>query len=1208
MLCDKCNAEMILVPAGYHCKYCDLQSSSEEPPGKYETAPPREREEIKAVAGSIEKRDSKNHSVSRDRNEQQSSLFDSSLLDSVTAPPSMDTRQENNSQRDSAFSHVKDIAPAEGLVKQFSAEPSVDFSDRPISDADQLLDNRYRLGKQLGEGGVGTVFLALDTRANREVAIKKVKLKDSQSGSTAVEEACALARLQHEGIVDFQDAFYSVPYVYIAMEYFPSIDLRTWVFENLKRGIPSLVEISSIIEGISQPLSHMHVSGINHCDIKPANILIDHQRQIKLIDLGFSRTQSLRRAIKGGGGFGTPGFSAPEQIAYAQDSVQADIYSFGAVLYFLLSGGEEPGQAYIDIEKVKLVHFQEVLRKALHRQKGQRYQTVVEFVDHLKRILKTLRTSGSGKSGPKRNHIPPGEKFTTAHKAKAEPKICNEQKTTNSVPGQRNAKELSLSLHRRVNTCDFIEAYSDMHELISNHEADPISKGLVSDELRINGLSRGDLERCYKDAIAARALFEEAESALNLGEMERALKHFKEILQEYPADKLALELIEGRRVVKGFTYKALELVVDSNTRAAELFENAEDKVGAGDLPQALELLEEIVQLKATGLSKSLLNGDIRIAEWKLIDLRTRVQETENFKNKLLDLETAIERKDYTSSLEEVDALLDIYSHLNEAKLIHEGRLRIGSLDYDSLHARAAKQYEEKAAEELLEGIHVALRDHAWTKAWNQLQSLLGDYGNTAVAESLQGDAVLISQLTKHGMNALYLIESETKRVLDEAVNLLEEKAYKEALGMITQRLSSDQNSAFAREISEGGDICTGWSLPRLQSHVQRVHEVEIALVDVEKQIDESRIFEAFHAWEDICEMYGDLESVSDLISGKSTLGGLKISEIQQSYSEYIECSKAVEEAGKVLAKGDLIGAFEILQELHQARPEHMVLRDLLSGAKKIGNFTFHSLSKEVEAIDKKARQEQQQILARVKISQAKEVICPGALQRFGGINFVWCPPGEFLMGLDGLEANTEAGCLKHRVFITKGFWISTTPVTQNQWCKVMGSRVGNFQGMLSGNRPVEMINWHDACAFTRQFGESTSDPNFRLPTEAEWEYVCRANTLTRWFFGSAHADLPKYAWTDSCSGKKTQSVGKLKPNPWGLYDLYGNVWEWVQDWASPKTGDTEFDPTGPQSGKKKLARGGSWFDNHMGADSMKRVGFFPDTRDSIIGLRIVRNS
>ncbi len=186
-----------------------------------------------------------------------------------------------------------------------------------------------------------------------------------------------------------------------------------------------------------------------------------------------------------------------------------------------------------------------------------------------------------------------------------------------------------------------------------------------------------------------------------------------------------------------------------------------------------------------------------------------------------------------------------------------------------------------------------------------------------------------------------------------------------------------------------------------------------------------------------------------------------------------------------------------------------------------------------------------------------------ALDLGGGVtmHMVLIRPGKFMMG----EYQD-----RHEVTISKPFYMGVTEVTQAQYEAVMGTNPSKFKGATN---PVEMVAWNDATDFCKKLSAKTRRA-VRLPTEAEWEYACRAGTQTAFSFGDDPSALGEYAWYENNSKKMPHPVGQKKPNAWGLYDMYGNVWEWCADWFGDYPKGPATDPSGPASGKLRAVRGG----------------------------------
>ncbi|ETX03174.1 MAG: hypothetical protein ETSY1_01000 [Candidatus Entotheonella factor] len=201
------------------------------------------------------------------------------------------------------------------------------------------------------------------------------------------------------------------------------------------------------------------------------------------------------------------------------------------------------------------------------------------------------------------------------------------------------------------------------------------------------------------------------------------------------------------------------------------------------------------------------------------------------------------------------------------------------------------------------------------------------------------------------------------------------------------------------------------------------------------------------------------------------------------------------------------------------------------------------------------------------------------------ITFVLIPAGTFLMGTpaDQVDAVVNRYELKrewvedetpqHEVEISQPFYLGEMEVTQAQWQAVMGSNPSWFKGH---ERPVEQVSWEEVQEFIRRLNTREGREIYRLPTEAEWEYAARAGTTGDFSFGSDPSELKDYAWYGENSGGETHPVRQKKPNDWGLYDMSGNVWEWVQDWYGDYLADTVVDPQGPNNGANRVVRGGGW--------------------------------
>lgn len=226
---------------------------------------------------------------------------------------------------------------------------------------------------------------------------------------------------------------------------------------------------------------------------------------------------------------------------------------------------------------------------------------------------------------------------------------------------------------------------------------------------------------------------------------------------------------------------------------------------------------------------------------------------------------------------------------------------------------------------------------------------------------------------------------------------------------------------------------------------------------------------------------------------------------------------------------------------------------------------------------------------------------------------VWITPGEFMISsptnevgrfLDKEDPQTE-------VALTRGYWISRYEVTQREFQDLLHFNPSLFKG--DPQRPVEDVSWIEAVRFCQQLTERerkaarlTDEFEYRLPTEAEWAFACRAGTTTRFSYGDdpGYRLLGNYAWYGANSALRPHPIGQKFPNPWGLYDLHGNVFEWTSDWYGPLPGGKVTDPQGATSGTDRVIRGGYWGSTPDLCRSAVRVHFEPTTRLSYLGFRI----
>ena len=212
------------------------------------------------------------------------------------------------------------------------------------------------------------------------------------------------------------------------------------------------------------------------------------------------------------------------------------------------------------------------------------------------------------------------------------------------------------------------------------------------------------------------------------------------------------------------------------------------------------------------------------------------------------------------------------------------------------------------------------------------------------------------------------------------------------------------------------------------------------------------------------------------------------------------------------------------------------------------------------------------------------------------------PAGKFVMGSPKKEVGRYDGETQHKVTLTKPFYMGKYEVTQEQWESVMGNNPSDTKGT---NLPVTDVSWNDCQEFIKKLNGITKG-KYRLPTEAEWEYACRAGITTAYSFGAKIT--PKDANYDDSGIDKPIEVGSYKPNTFGLYDMHGNVWEWCEDWKADYPKGAVIDPNGPAKREYRVLRGGSFNGYVSGARSSSRGYYSPTIRSYIVGFRLARTA
>ncbi len=232
-------------------------------------------------------------------------------------------------------------------------------------------------------------------------------------------------------------------------------------------------------------------------------------------------------------------------------------------------------------------------------------------------------------------------------------------------------------------------------------------------------------------------------------------------------------------------------------------------------------------------------------------------------------------------------------------------------------------------------------------------------------------------------------------------------------------------------------------------------------------------------------------------------------------------------------------------------------------------------------------------------------------QNFLGMEFVYIFAGTFMMGTPPEQTVKDTDEPYQEVTLSNDFFIQTTEVTRKQWHAVMGKTLPPilkppFFSDCGDDCPIENVSWNDAQTFIRKLNEKEDSKKYRLPTEAEWEYACRAGSDAYFCFGDNFDNIGEFGWYRDNSNNRVHPVGLKKTNAWGLYDMHGNVWEWCQDSKVKSPSSPVTDPTGAKKGTHRVCRGGSWRNYDGGVRCAYRDYVAVDRGDNFLGFRVAR--
>ena len=1119
------------------------------------------------------------------------------------------------------------------------------------------LESRYKIEGTLGQGGMGAVLLAIDTRLERKVAIKRI-LGEAAGNRMAVTrfltEAKAIAALHHPNIVLIFDYGWAKDGPFLTMEYVDGGSLR----DLCKSGPLQLDRAVAIACQLCDGLAKAHDQGIIHRDIKPANVLLTKDGIPKLADFGLAKDraddhgQTMTGAV-----IGTPDFMPPEQHEGAGFvDHRSDLWSLAATVYQMVTGRSPRSIRFKDVHE----SMQDVLGKALEDKKEERYQSARELRDALRTALRTEGVSASPGStvigemqegqcaacGTVNTDF--NRKFCRSPKCGAPMRVsclkCDRQiPVWDAICGECGGNQPQLLTDMRLS----LESKRTLAEsMLAAYRFDEAA-GLASDVTATGRREFHDLAEWAKAFLVSTAEEQTRQQSRAADQVQEALAHLR--AYDYPAAIHSLEAIpEPLR-----TLEASSRLLECHSRqheATQLLRSIAERINRKDIEGLLPHVERAVELRGD-------RADVLKIRQQLVERRdfrlARAQAALNAG----DVPTAA-RALAGAAADDFGSSADLVERVNKAvDLEHQLVAVVKDAKADGVISEIEAREILRLATEYLainpkndkvqllvrqcQKIVPPLREEKRQSAARQSAVIQDDPDSISNVDTVHppsedgrpvdgiascNDLDLVDLESRYrrdrtlgegGMGIVYLAtdtrlnrEVAIKQIRgacagDQTVvsRFLEQSKWVAAINhpnivQIYDYGRSEGGPFLVMEYVEGGsllDRCRSGPIPldraigivcHLCEGLEAVHGKGIVHRDIKPanvlltKDGIPKLADFSLAWKGGRAAAGAVIGTPDfmapeqrkdarLVDHRSDLWSLAATSYQMMTGR----------SPKVLR----------LHELPQALQG--VLGKALAETKDARFQSALELREAFEAVIRETRQANSQ-----PTPPFPPAPLPGTsrtIRNSIGVELTLIPVGAFTMG-------------KRTVRLTKPYFIGLHPITVAQWEAVMG--VAKSHG-TDANCPVEQVNWDDASAFCQTLSafpdEVWAGRAYRLPTEAEWEHACRAGTTTHYSFGDDNSRLDEYAWFSDNSSMQAHPVGRKKPNAWGLYDMHGNVKEWVSDWYGdyPKTDMT--DPPGPATGTLRVRRGGGWNSSANDCRSGFRGYANAAIKDKALGFRVV---
>jgi|GEM_PF-658382 len=1056
----------------------------------------------------------------------------------------------------------------------------------------------FKISAKLGEGGMGEVYLARQISMDRNVALKILPATLSRQKDLSarfLNEVKLLAKLEHPHIVMAYGAGEDAGVLFLAMTYVEGESLEA----RLKREGPfSERSALAIARKLALALSYAwNKHQLLHRDIKPSNVLLDRDGEPKLADFGLAKSLSADTALTMTNMLiGTPNYMSPEQIeGSAQVDTRADMYSLGALLYNLVTG-EVPFAG---------TSVMEVLRKQI----AEPLPDPREFNAELSEGCVILMENMLAKDRDER----PGSWEAVIADID---RVVDEKSPTKALP------EMGASTLIRIR---------DVKRLAE-------VKGRGPRSVKTGGKPGPGPVKSQKNKARMKAwawagagvgilVLIVGGIALVLGLSAKSDQAEGRARASGPAGALhsgaaTTNQSDGQTLVSGPADAARRdtatVSTSSNTPAkvTQAYLAALEYVSshAEDFDGSIGRLEE-VRKDGAGTEYAQKAGE----QIRRLEAEKRRKVDAAWRGLKQAAEKLADQKQYAKGI----LLLEQYAGLYAAELASDRKqlAEEWTAKDQAQKDEKAKQQAEKEEKKQKAEVEAAEKGRQAAAQTNL---------NAATGEAAQADE------TRQRLNGL--LDNAAEDILKQDLAGAEARLRRAQADAKFAAVANELAAAaqFAQGLGDGGDLILksfesqkGQAV-RIQMHNGTMEEGTVLGVaggkvrlsrTVSGGMIEKPLAPANLSPQEKQRRLGDAKNPATM-----TMRGLLALEAKDraGAEALFAAAGALEEAGQ---SSGVAAALARVMKMTTAEGRELVARQALQALVKMAGVTNAAdTNLVVQAVGDQTYSSNQVVKIQAAVAEFRKHYGETAATKtnaallealaavsvtpvgfmavnFGGgvkLEMVWIKPGSFMMG---------AGAEAHRVRLSKGFWMGKYEVTQEQWEKIMGNKPSSFKG---ANLPVENVSWNDCQEFLKKLNAlfekrkgKLGNGEFRLPTEAQWEYACRAGTRTVFYTGDADGDLDRAGWYQGNAGGATHTVGQKEKNAWGLYDMHGNVWEWCEDWFGPYAAGDATDPTGPSVGSTRVLRGGSWDHATRFCLSAYRYNLVPTFRNFNIGFRVV---